>query len=93
MLLNRPISQKKDKVKRNSKEMSKLSEIDLGSSILSISILLGFIATSLVIIRLLVRGINYIKINSKQKQESSKPTKEGPIDKGFNWQNQIPLEI
>ena len=66
--------------------MSKLSEIDLGSSILSISILLGFIATSLVIIRLLVTGINYIKINSNQKQKSIKAKKKESIDKGFNWQ-------
>ncbi len=64
--------------------MSKLSGIDLGSSILSISILLGFIATSLAIIRLFVTGIKYIKNNSNQKQERSKAIQKEPIDKGFN---------
>ena len=64
--------------------MSKLSEIDLGSSILSISVLLGFLATSLLIIRLLVTGINYIQINSNRKLERSKAIKKETIDKGFN---------
>ena len=64
--------------------MSKLSEIDLGSSILSIAILLGFIATSLLIIRFLVIGINNIKINSNSKQKSSKTIKKEASDKGFN---------
>ena len=65
--------------------MPELSGIDLGSSILSISILLGFIATGLVIIRLLVIGINYIKINSNQKETIVKPIKKENNDKGFNW--------
>ncbi len=64
--------------------MSGLSEIDLGSSILSISILLGFTATSLVIIRFLVSGINYIKIKSSPKLEKSKINKIDTLDKGFN---------
>ena len=64
--------------------MSKLSEIDLGSSILSISILLGFIATSLVVIRLLVIGINYLKLKSNREDESKKAIIKEPIDKGFN---------
>ena len=69
--------------------MSNLSEINLGSSILSISILLGFLATSLLIIRLLVIGINNIQINSNRQKKSNKSIKKEPIDKGFNWQIKI----
>ena len=43
--------------------MSKLSEIDLGSAILSIFILLGFIATAFVFLRLTIIAINYVKVN------------------------------
>ena len=42
--------------------MIKLSEIDLGSALLSIFILIGFIARAFVFIRLTIIGINYIKI-------------------------------
>ena len=52
--------------------MSRLSEIDLGSSILSIIILAGFIATAFVFIKLTIIGINYIKINYSQKEEVAK---------------------
>ena len=52
--------------------MSKLSEIDLGSSILSIIILAGFIATAFVFIKLTIIGINYIKINYAEKEEKGK---------------------
>ena len=48
--------------------MSTLSEIDLGSSILSIIILAGFIATSFVFLRLTIIGINYVKINYSKKE-------------------------
>ena len=43
--------------------MSKITEIDLGSAILSICILAGFIATAFVFIRLTIIAINYIKVN------------------------------
>ena len=43
--------------------MSKISEIDLGSTVLSICILAGFIATAFVFVRLTIIGINYIKVN------------------------------
>ena len=43
--------------------MLKISEIDLASALLSIFILLGFIATAFVFIRLTVIGINYVKVN------------------------------
>ena len=43
--------------------MSKISQIDLGSSILSICIVAGFIATAFVFIRLTIIAVNYIKIN------------------------------
>ena len=50
--------------------ISKISEIDLGSALLSTSILAGFIATAFVIIRITIIGINYIKINySKEEGE------------------------
>ena len=53
--------------------MTKLSEIDLGSSILSIFILAGYIATAFVFVRLTIIGINYIKINySKEEAENKK---------------------
>ncbi len=62
--------------------MSKLAEIDLGSSILSIIILAGFIATAFVFIKLTIIGINYIKINySKEKGEDKEITKNE--SKGF----------
>ena len=48
--------------------MSKLSEIDLGSSLLSIFILVGFIATAFVFVRLTIIGINYIKINYSKEE-------------------------
>ena len=44
--------------------MPKISEIDLGSLILSTFILIGFIATAFVFVRLTIIGINYIKENS-----------------------------
>ena len=44
--------------------MSRLSEINIGSSFLSIIILAGFIATAFVFARLTIIGINYIKENS-----------------------------
>ncbi len=48
--------------------MIKLSEIDLGSALLSIFILIGFIATAFVFIRLTIIGINYIKINYSKEE-------------------------
>ena len=52
--------------------MPRLSEIDLGSSILSIIILAGFIATAFVFIKLTIIGINYIKINYSKTEEVGK---------------------
>ena len=50
--------------------MIRLSEIDLGSALLSTFILIGFIATAFVFIRLTIIGINFIKINySKEEGE------------------------
>ena len=43
--------------------MIKLSEIDLGSALLSIFILIGFIATAFVFVRLTIIGVNYVKVN------------------------------
>ena len=43
--------------------MPNLSEIDLGSALLSTFILVGFIATAFVFIKLTIIGINYVKIN------------------------------
>ena len=64
--------------------MSTLSEIDLGSSILSIIILAGFIATSFVFVRLTIIGINYVKINySKVEGEDNEKKITKNESKGF----------
>ena len=64
--------------------MIKLFEIDLGSALLSIFILIGFIATAFVFIRLTIIGINYIKINySKEKGEDSEKKENKSESKGF----------
>jgi len=64
--------------------MSKISEIDLGSSILSICIVAGFIATAFVFIRLTIIGINYIKINylREEVEDNDKLAKKSE-SKGF----------
>ncbi len=49
--------------------MVKLSEIDLGSVLLSTFILFGFIATAFVFIRLTIIGINYVKVNYLKEEE------------------------
>ena len=56
--------------------MFKLSEIDLGSSILSIFILAGFIATAFVFVRLTIIGINYVKVNFLKDEGEDKGKKE-----------------
>ena len=43
--------------------MIKLSEIDLGSALLSTFILVGFIATAFAFIKLTIIGINYVNVN------------------------------
>ena len=64
--------------------MIKLSEIDLGSALLSIFILIGFIATAFVFIRLTIIGINYIKINySKEEGEEIGKKETKSENKGF----------
>ena len=64
--------------------MIKLSEIDLGSALLSTFILIGFIATAFVFIRLTIIGINYIKINySKEEGEENLRKEEKSESKGF----------
>ena len=64
--------------------MIKLSEIDLGSALLSIFILIGFIATAFVFIRLTIIGINYIKINySKEEGEERGEIENKNQSKGF----------
>ena len=52
--------------------MSKISEIDLGSTILSVCILAGFIATAFVFIKITVIGINYIKFNYLREEGEDK---------------------
>ncbi len=64
--------------------MIKLSEIDLGSALLSIFILIGFIATAFVFIRLTIIGINYIKINYSNEEGEDKGENETKREsKGF----------
>ena len=64
--------------------MPKLSEIDLGSSLLSTFILVGFIATAFVFIRLTIIGINYVKVNYLKEEGEEKGKKEIKIEnRGF----------
>ena len=64
--------------------MSKLSEIDLGSALLSIFILIGFVATAFVFVRLTIIGINYVNVNYlKQGGEEKDKKKENCENKGF----------
>ena len=64
--------------------MSKISEIDLGSSVLSIVILLGFIATAFAVLRMTIIGVNYIKVNySKDEGEGEKNKINKSEHKGF----------
>ena len=64
--------------------MSKISQIDLGSSVLSICILAGFIATAFVFLRLTIIGINYIKVNylNEEGEDEDKLIKKSE-SKGF----------
>tara|TARA_Y100001968_G_C18963926_1_gene529070 strand:+ start:119 stop:313 length:195 start_codon:yes stop_codon:yes gene_type:complete len=54
--------------------MLKISEIDLGSALLSAFILIGFIATAFVFIRFTIIGINYIKMNLSTEEGEKKKT-------------------
>jgi len=64
--------------------MTKLSEIDLGSGLLSTFILIGFIASGFVFIRLTIIGINYVKVNYlKEGAEEKKKIKTESESKGF----------
>ena len=64
--------------------MLKISEINLGSAILSIFILAGFIATAFVFVRLTIIGVNYIKDNysNKEGEEKARTIKDNET-KGF----------
>ena len=64
--------------------MLKSSEIELGSSLLSTFILIGYIATAFVFVRLTIIGINYIKINySKEEGLDSEEKITKRENKGF----------
>ncbi len=52
--------------------MSKISELDLGSALLSTFILIGFIATAIVFIRLTIIGLNYIRVNFPKEEANAK---------------------
>ena len=62
--------------------MPQITEIDLGSSLLSTFILIGFIATAFVFIRLTIIGINYIKVNFTTQVEGEEKKNENE-SKGF----------
>ena len=55
--------------------MSKISEINLGSSLLSIFILLGFISTAIAVLRLTIIGVNYVKVNSSKDEAEEERNK------------------
>ena len=65
--------------------MPKLTEIDLGSALLSTFILIGFIATAFVFVRLTIIGINYVKVNylNEEKEEDKVKKKTERETKGF----------
>ena len=64
--------------------MLKIPEIDLGSALLSIVILAGFIATAFVFVRLTIIGINYVKVNYLKENGEDKDKKEAKGEtKGF----------
>tara|TARA_B100000214_G_C23551664_1_gene438731 strand:+ start:118 stop:312 length:195 start_codon:yes stop_codon:yes gene_type:complete len=64
--------------------MSKLSEINLGSAILSIVIVAGFIATTFAVVRLTIIGINYVRVNYlKDKGEGNNKKEAKSETKGF----------
>ena len=64
--------------------MPKISEIDLASSLLSTFILIGFIATAFVFIRLTITGINYMKVNFlKEEGDENIDKKNESQTKGF----------
>ena len=63
--------------------MIKISEIDLGSALLSVFILIGFIATAIVILRLAIIGINYFKNNFFQEEDNEEKKKNKIKKKGF----------
>ena len=56
--------------------MPNLSEIDLGSALLSTFILVGFIATAFAFIKLTIIGINYVKVNYLKQKEEDKDEKK-----------------
>ena len=56
--------------------MPNLSEIDLGSALLSTVILVGFIATAFAFIKLTIIGINYVKENYLKQKEEDKDDKK-----------------
>ena len=64
--------------------ISKISEIDLGSALLSTCILAGYIATAFVFVRITIIGINYVKVNylngEGEDKEEKKPESQS---KGF----------
>tara|TARA_B100000214_G_scaffold261036_1_gene192752 strand:+ start:94 stop:288 length:195 start_codon:yes stop_codon:yes gene_type:complete len=64
--------------------MFKLSEIDLGSTILSIVIVAGFIATAFAVIRLMIIVVNYIRVNYSKKDVEAEFKKQVKKEaKGF----------
>ena len=56
--------------------MSKLSQIDLGTALLSTFIIIGLIATAFVFVRLTIIGINYVKVNYLKEKGEEKDKKE-----------------
>ena len=64
--------------------MPNISDINLGSLLLSAFILLGFIATAFVFIRLTIIGVNYVKEYSSKKRGQNNEKEQTKEDtKGF----------
>ena len=63
--------------------MPKISEIDLGSALLSTFILIGFIATAFVLLKLSIIGINYINANFSTEKTEDENKRRKINTKGF----------
>tara|TARA_Y100001968_G_C19023554_1_gene556307 strand:+ start:322 stop:510 length:189 start_codon:yes stop_codon:yes gene_type:complete len=62
--------------------MNEISQIDLGSAILFLAVIAGFLATGLVFVRFAIIGINYIS-SKIQESKNEKVNYQEKETKGF----------
>tara|TARA_Y100001968_G_scaffold116181_1_gene105549 strand:+ start:716 stop:907 length:192 start_codon:yes stop_codon:yes gene_type:complete len=63
--------------------MDSIKEIDLGSTLLSIFIGLGFVGLIIIIIRTLIISLNYVLSRLKNDKKAASPGNQGKEKKGF----------